>query len=298
MLQFRNITVEDKKLYLEYSKDNSPRGCEMSFANLFMWGDQKIAEKDGHLFFLSKFYDHVFYPFPYGHGDKKQAIDLIIADAKERNTPCVISAVCENEKQTLESLFPDKFEFTTSDASYDYVYDINDLADLKGRKYHKKRNHLYHFQKAHPDYSVSPVNKDNVLAVKQFVDGWYTQKDDGTGEFDYEKVVFDRAMDNYEGLGLIGLMLLVEGKVVAVTFASHFTPDTLDVHFEKATVGIDGAYTAINYEFARYVRENYPDVKFLDREEDMGLAGLRHAKKSYYPHHQVVKYKATLKSED
>lgn len=295
MLEFREITVEDKNLYLEYSKDNTPRGCEMSFANLFLWGEQKIAQSDGHLFFMSKF-SHVFYPFPFGQGDKKKAVEMIIEDAKERGIPCVISAVCENEKQTLESLFPDRFDFTTNDASYDYVYDIDDLAELKGRKYHKKRNHLYHFQKSNPDYTVRPISKENVGEIKTFVDGWYTQKDDGTGEFDYEKTVFDRAMDNYDELGLIGLALFVDEEVVAVTFASQFTSDTLDVHFEKATADIDGAYTAINYEFARYVRENYPHIKFLDREEDMGIEGLRRAKRSYYPHHQIIKYKATLKN--
>jgi hypothetical protein len=197
----------------------------------------------------------------------------------------------------LESLYPDAFEFTTNDGSYDYVYDINNLADLKGRKYHKKRNHLYHFQKANPDYTIEPINAENLQSVKTLVDGWYAVKDDGTGSFDYEKQVFDKAMANYDGLELIGLVLKVNGQAVAVTFASPFTDGVLDVHFEKALADVDGAYTAINYEFARYVRENYPHIKFLDREEDMGIEGLRKAKRSYYPSYQIVKYRATLKTD-
>ena len=296
MIQFRPLTLADRELYNQFVKDKSPRGCEMSFANLFLWGNQQVAVIDDNMMFLSTF-SKSFYPFPYCNGDVKKAIDGIIQDAKERNIPCMITAVCQNEKEILERLYPDRFEFTTNEGSYDYVYNIDDLADLKGRKYHKKRNHLYHFQKAHPDYTVEPINAENLAGVKALVDSWYQLKDDGTGAFDYEKQVFDKAMTNYQGLGLIGLVLKAEGQVVAVTFASPFTSDTLDVHFEKAVMGVDGAYTAINYEFARYVRQNYPHIKYLDREEDMGIEGLRKAKRSYYPAYQVVKYRATLKTD-
>ena len=75
---------------------------------------------------------------------------------------------------------------------------------------------------------------------------------------------------------------------------SRLTQDTFDVQFEKAQANIQGAYPAINYEFARYIREKYPDIKYLDREEDMGLEGLRKAKQSYYPHHMIEKCWACL----
>jgi hypothetical protein len=67
------------------------------------------------------------------------------------------------------------------------------------------------------------------------------------------------------------------------------------VHFEKARADVDGAYVAINNEFAKYIRAKYPNIKYLDREEDLGIEGLRKAKQSYFPHHQVVKYRALLK---
>lgn len=297
MIDFRQLSVNDRQMLFEYFEKSSPRGCEMSFGNLFLWGDQKIAKINGNLVFLSTF-SKSFYPFPYGSEDIKQTLETLKADASERGIDFILTAICEREKQLLESLYPNQFYFTTNDGSYDYVYDINDLADLPGKKYHKKRTHLRNFQKAHPNYHVEPFSKDNLEMVREMVKEWYVQKTQTTDEdFDYEIEVFKRAMDNYDALGLDGLVLIDDGEVLAVTFASKLSFDTLDVHFEKARAGVNGAYTAINYEFARYIRNKYPQIKFLDREEDMGLAGLRQAKQSYYPHHQVVKYKAIYKGD-
>ena len=89
-----------------------------------------------------------------------------------------------------------------------------------------------------------------------------------------------------------GIVLTCGERIIAFTMASRMSRDTLDVHFEKAVTDINGVYAAVNYEFARYARVKYPDIKFLDREEDMGIEGLRKAKESYYPHHLVVKYSA------
>ncbi len=292
MIDFKPITLADKEEYEKHLREDTERGCEMSFGNLFLWGDQKIAYVDGQVVLMSTF-SRSFYPFPLGRGDKKTALSEIILDAKERNIPLEFSAVCEREKGILESLYPNEFEFSSNVDTFDYVYAIDDLAELSGKKYHKKRTHLNNFKKAHPNYRVEPISESNLPLVKRMVEGWYDAKQ---GDFFYEKVVFSRAMEHREGLGLECLALVDGEEILAVTFASRFYEDTFDVHFEKADASIDGAYTAINYEFARYIRNKYPEVRFLDREEDMGIEGLRKAKQSYYPHRQVVKYKAKRRS--
>ena len=104
----------------------------------------------------------------------------------------------------------------------------------------------------------------------------------------------EKAMEQRNLLGLEGLLLRVDGKPVAMTMGSRLNPDTFDIHFEKALDIADGAYGAINNGFARYLREKYPDVAFLNREDDMGLEGLRKAKLSYNPHHMVEKSWACL----
>ena len=248
----------------------------------------------GVLYLLSTF-SKSFYPFPLGAGDKKQAIDTIIEDAKKRGISVHITSINEQDKAFLEQNYPDKFEFIYNEDSFDYVYDINDLADLLGKKYHKKRTHLNNFKKAHPDYKVEPFSKENLGKIRALVDGWYQENSSSQSSIEYEKQVFDRAIENYEGLGLEGLVLMEGEEVFAVTFASRMDDITFDVHFEKARRDIDGAYVAINNEFAKYIRGKYPKIKYLDREEDMGVLGLRKAKQSYYPHHQIEKYQAKLK---
>ena len=91
-----------------------------------------------------------------------------------------------------------------------------------------------------------------------------------------------------------GILLMDQGEVLAVTMGSRMAPDTFDIHFEKARETVEGAYAAVNCEFARYLRLKYPDAAFLDREDDMGLEGLRKAKLSYNPHHLVGKHWAYL----
>ena len=296
MINFRTIKVEDKTLYSKHTVGDRLSGCEMSFANLFLWGDQKIAFIHDCLAFFSTF-SRSFYPMPMGKGDKKKVIDEIILDAKERNIPLTISSISQKDKEFLEENYPNKFDFISKEGSFDYVYAIDDLADLAGKKYHKKRNHLAQFKKACPEYKVENINIDNIHKVKEMVDKWYMekQKSDPENDFGYERDFFDRAMANYFELNLEGLMITCGGEVVAVTFASQMEEDTFDVHFEKAFSDVAGAYVVINNEFAKYIRNKYPKIKFLDREEDMGIEGLRKAKQSYYPVSQIIKYVANCK---
>ena len=270
----------------------------MSFANLFLWGKQEIAIV-GDIVALRGTFSSTIYPFPLGEGDKSSVIAEIIQDAKEKNIPLIITSIYGKEKDFLEELYPSAFEFKSNRDSFDYVYDINDLADLLGKKYHKKRTHINRFKNEHPNFKVEPFTEDNIIGIKEFVYGWYENKenDENADDFNYEKVVFERAINNFRGLGLEGLALVDNGEVLAVTFGSKMNEDTFDVHFEKARADVDGAYTAINFEFANYIRKKYPEIRYLDREEDMGLEGLRKAKTSYYPHHLVEKYTAKLKNQ-
>ena len=95
-------------------------------------------------------------------------------------------------------------------------------------------------------------------------------------------------------LGLEGGLIRVYGEVVAFTIGDRLSADTYDVHFEKAYGELQGAYAMINREFARWVREHHPEVKYLNREDDMGVPGLRKAKESYYPDLLVEKHTAIL----
>ena len=291
MIEFKHIDISYKEEYEKCLLSTGERGCEMSFANLYMWGRQKIAFLFGQALVFSQFNRRTVYPYPVGGGDKKAALDAIIADAEERGIPCRITGLNAEAMSEINALYPDKFTFHCDRDSFDYVYDINDLADLKGKKYQKKRNHFNKFCANNPEYRVEEISDANIGAVKDFVDGWYKRRleEDPKSDFIMEQSAISKALRDYKTVGLSGLALLVDEEIVAMTLGSKMSEDTVDVHFEKARADVDGAYAAVNCEFARYIRAKYAEVQFLNREEDMGIEGLRKAKESYYPHHMVEK---------
>lgn len=296
MIDFKPVRLNDKALYESFLSKESGRGCEFSFANLYLWGRQNIALLHDHIVLFSQFDRRSVYPFPLGSGNKKEVFDAIIADSKERGIPCRITGLNKEAKETLEELYPGKFRFHCDEGSFDYVYSIDDLAELKGQKYHAKRNHINKFKDTFPSYTVEALNGDNIDEVMEMCEAWYKAKleENPNSDFHMEKAALSKAFRDYKALCLEGLVLKNNGEVLAVTLGSRLAHDTFDVHFEKAKVGVNGAYAVINYEFANYIRSKYPDIKYLDREEDMGLEGLRKAKQSYKPHHMVEKCWACL----
>lgn len=300
MIDFKPVVIEDKPIYEKYLFDGSERGCEYTFANIYLWGRQQATVLYDHMVRFSQFNRRSVYPYPVGQGDKKPVLDAIIADAKERGIPCRLTGLYASEKQVLEELYPGMFRFHCDRDSYDYVYDINNLADLPGSKYHKKRNHFNRFRDTYPNYTVTPITSDNLSLAIQMAENWYETKlaENPDGDFHMERVALNRALKHFEELEMEGLLLLNEGKVLAFTLGSRMSQDTFDVHFEKAPGDVNGAYAAVNCEFARYIRDKYPEIQFLNREEDMGIEGLRIAKQRYYPHHMVEKCWACLLEDD
>lgn len=299
MIHFQPITLENRALYEKYLWDGMERGCDYAFSNLYLWGRQRAAIVHDHLVLFSQFDRRSVYPYPVGTGDKKPVLDAIIADAKERGITCRITGITIHQKQMLEELYPGMFRLHCDRDAFNYVYAIDDLADLQGRKYHRKRNHYYRFRNMFSNYTAEPLTEKNLPSVRQMTDKWYEIKQQKNPEEDFqlERAALTRAFRDYQKLGMEGLVIADGGDVLAMTMGSRISEDTVDVHFEKARWDIDGAYAAVNYEFARYIRDIYPQVRFLNREEDMGIEGLRKAKQSYFPHHMVEKYWACLLEE-
>ncbi len=296
MINFQHITPEHKQIYAPLLAVGGERGCEYSFANLCLWGRQRAAVVCGHMVLFSQFNRKSVYPYPVGQGDKKAVLDAIVADAKERGIPCRITGLTAEDRQTLESCYPGQFRFHCDRDSYDYVYDISDLADLKGRKFQKKRNHCNRFWEHFEHCEVRPLCPENLEVAEQFVQQWYDLRaqTDPHGDYHMERAALMKALKHYRQLDMEGLLLVQGEDVLALSMGSPMSGDTFDVHFEKAHPDAEGAYAAINCEFARYIRKKYPEVKFLNREDDLGLEGLRKAKLSYCPHHMVEKCWACL----
>lgn len=296
MIDFKPFEPSMRATYEEYLMSRGERGCEYSFTNLYLWGRQQAAVLDDTLVFFSQFNRKSVYLFPVGAGDLQKALSAIMEDAKDRGIPCRLTGLTHDDCALLEHLFPGKFRYHFDRDSFDYIYDINNLADLKGKTYQKKRNHLNKFRTVHPDHCLVPITDENIAQAEGLIAQWYTLRlqQNPHGDYHMERAAIHKALGHRKELGLDGLLLTVDGMPVAMTMGSALNSDTFDIHFEKALDIADGAYAAINQGFAAYLREKYPNLRWLNREDDMGLEGLRKAKLSYYPDHMIEKHWACL----
>ena len=292
MLDFKPLRLEQKEEY-DQILQHKTRGCAHSFVNLYLWGRQKAVIHEGNVAVFSQFEGRSMYLFPAGE-QVKPTIDALMADARERGIPFRLTGMVAEDCELLQDLYPDQFRYHTDRDHFDYVYAVEDLAELKGRKYQRKRNHLNRFWQDHPDCKALVLAPDMLARVTELVAAWYENrlKADPTADFHMEKVAMKRALEHFEELGMEGMVLEENGQLLAMTMGNRIFPDTFDVNFEKA---IDpAAYPAINNSFAKFIMENRPQIRYLNREDDMGLEGLRKAKLSYCPDQLLEKTWACL----
>ena len=297
MIQFERLSIEQKPEIDALLRHASHRGCAFSFANLYIWGRQCAARVGDDLLLFSHFGGKTLYPYPVCPGDPRPALDALMADAKERGIPFRLTGLNRLDTEHLQQWYPDQFVFHCGRDGHDYVYAIEDLAELKGKRFQPKRNHSNRFLAEYPDARILPLTDETLPDAKALADRWHqrcTEEEDAGMEL----AALNRAFAHWHELGMEGLVLYVGSQVVAMTMGSRLSDDTFDVHFEKADLDNQGANAVINRAFARHIREKYPEVRFLNREEDMGIEGLRKAKLSYHPHHMVEKCWAHLVTEE
>ena len=236
MIDFLPFDLEKKTEYDKYLTACGDRGCEYSFANLYLWGRQKAAFLADQIVFFSQFNRRSVYLFPVGPGDRKTALDAIIHDAAVRGIPCRLTGLLKEDCELVERLYPGKFRFHNDRDGYDYVYDINALSELRGKKYQKKRNHLNRFLSLYPNCHGEPITEENAPVVSAMIEKWYDlrQQDDPVADYHMEKAALRKAMEKREALQLEGYCLFVNGECVAMSLASALSETVFDVHFEKA----------------------------------------------------------------
>ena len=168
---------------------------------------------------------------------------------------------------------------------YDYIYRRKDLVTLHGKHLDAKRNHIHRFRAEHPDFEYRPLTPEYFDKCRRLTEVWQGEKArtkfNGNSEaIDVEKQVMETIFSNWDALGMTGGSIFVDGRMVAFTYGSAVTTDTFDICVEKADRHVDGAFAIINQQFAEHLPEQYI---YLNREEDMGIPGLRQAKLSYHP---------------
>lgn len=292
MLSFKKPTIEDKQWVDECLKYVNSFNCEYTFGNLLVWSTSYLTTickyKDFLLCRWGRNNDYM-YSVPIGKGDFKDAVEQIISDAKSFHITPVIYGVTENYKKLIDKYFPNRFSYEYDEGYNDYIYSVEKMAELRGKKYHGKRNHITNFKKNNPDWSFEILNQDNINECIALHSQWIkNHEDDEDYSYEFEAVL--TAFENYEKLGFVGGLIRVDGKVIAYTMGERHSDRLFVTHFEKAPAEIQGAYPIINQEFTRNCLMNY---EYVNREEDLGLEGLRKAKQSYNPELFLEKCVAT-----
>ncbi|MGN1001492.1 MAG: DUF2156 domain-containing protein [Oscillospiraceae bacterium] len=293
MLSFHPLTLADKPWIDKHVQEEDSRSADFNFGNMYLWDGryrQLVADSYHRLVILSCAGDTPIYPFPIGGGDIRPVVGEMRDYARAKGFPFVIRGLERDDVDKLEALFPGKFRFTADRDYFDYLYSAEKLATLSGKKLHGKRNHIHRFEEAH-QWAFRPLTEELFPDCLALLDRW-AAAEEPDAHIAAERDAIGRAFDHFNALGLMGGALFAEGRLIAFTLGEKISSDTFDVHFEKAEAEIQGAYPMINREFVRYVREQLPEIAYINREDDMGLLNLRQSKLSYYPDILLEKFTA------
>lgn len=289
-------SMEQKAVLDQYLTNNNYPGCEFSAANNILWSGYyetgfTIIE-DMLCFCRIKDGKPVCFSFPVGAGDARHAFDAISNYYESHDLDFCMYLVLPEMFEQIEGWYPGKYEISYDRNSADYLYEYKTLAELKGKKLHGKRNHINAFIEQYPDYEYEDICEANIAECEKLADDWAGDKEASDDEYMYEVSALKEALHNMGALGLSGGLIRAGGRVVAFTIGEPLTGDTYVIHFEKAYADVRGAYAIINREF---VRRRLTKYKYINREEDMGIPGLRHAKTTYQPVRLVEKGVVTLR---
>ena len=280
-IDFHIVTVADKPLFDYYMHSSEEQNCDLNFANIFCWSPTYHSEVAEVADFLVIRFDNggvKSYMQPVGTGDKRLVLELLRQDAFEQRTPLRLYGLSAEWREFLEENYPSEFAFDAPRALSDYIYRTEDLAQLQGRKYQPKRNHLNRFV-AQYQWHVEPLSCQNIKDCIALNDKWLAFRIVGETELAEQRAIHC-AFENFEVLGLRGLVLYADDRAVAFSYGTPITQKTFCTHIEKYDSSVEGAATMINRLMAQSLEGEF---EFINREDDLGLEGLRFAKMSYYP---------------
>jgi uncharacterized protein len=286
---FKPLEIGHRELFKRFLTIDPPQISEMTFTNLFMWKHRYQplwAELDDCLLII--LHNDEMMPFglqPVGKGDKKKGLDTITSELRNMSSEIRICRVSEDFINRY--LDHDNYTYQRDRDNSDYVYATRDLIELSGRKYHRKKNHLNNFLKNY-EHEYLELDKALIGRCLELQEKWCRLKDcTQFPELLSEDYAVRTALTNFEELDYKGVALSIDSKIEAFSLGEQLNADTAVIHAEKANPDIPGLYSAINQLFSQNA---WVSLEYINREQDLGVEGLRKAKESYFPHHMVNKY--------
>ncbi len=283
-MKFRPVCIEDKSIIESFTYAAAIDNCDLAFANMFCWaGSYRSAwcVEDG--FLMIRFYidggTQIGYMLPLGGDDFMRMIPALEADARAVGQPLRLTGLAWEHVATLRQAMPE-FAIRHNRDFDDYLYRADDLRHLPGRHYQPKRNHINRFVTTYP-YRYVELTPELFADCMSLERQWrQVHTAENPVELTAEQHAMRRAFDHFSELQMRGGALFVEQQLVAFTYGSAIDATTFCIHVEKADTRYEGAYTLINKLFAEQLPAQYT---LINREEDLGLAGLRKSKLSYHP---------------
>lgn len=290
MLNFKKIELADKKILDPYFNKIDCNLLNYSFEIQFIYRNFvnfEYAFFEEFLLVKVNFDNHEKFLYPIGEGDISRAFDAISEYALKRFDKFSFFQFCENRSKTLLQWAENfktrekiRYDFLPARSEFEYIYKSEDLATLNGHQLKKKRNLVNQFLKLYV-YEIETITSGKLDDIRKFDAQWNEFKNiDSKSRLVIENKVLEEVFRYYDELNLQGIMLKVEGEIVAFAIGCPLHDDTFLILFEKANVKYKGVYAMINQSFAKIIAENYT---YINREEDCGYASLRKAKLSYAP---------------
>lgn len=300
MIEFHPLRPEDRPTIERYTLASDIRNCDLAFANMYCW--QQVyrsawAEVEG--FLVVRFYidggPRIGYMQPVGPGDFTGIVPLLADDARAHGQRLRLVGLTDRGCRALRERYPGRFAFDADRALADYIYDAEALRTLRGNRYQPKRNHFNRFAAEYPDYRYEELTPERFAECMTLERAWRRTREGRAAELNAEQRAMQRAFEHFEALALYGGCIYVGDRLAAFTYGSAVGEDTFVTHVEKADTAFEGAFTAINKLFAEHLPERFGRI---NREEDLGLEGLRRAKLSYHPSELLLKYTAVDLRDD
>lgn len=293
-LLFHPLTLSDKDLVQRYTLTGSNRNCDLCFVNLWGWRflyETEVTEWNDALLFRFKADGHWAYLFPLGTDRLDEVLLAMQHDAETHGHAFLMLGVNEQSLAEIHKALPGHFRASTDRAYSDYLYLRERFRTLSGKKMQSKRNFVNRFKRSYPDYQLLPLTKEMIPLCLDLDKKWSEAKETATETSRYtyaaEREAMKRVFAAWDELGACGLVLRVGEEVVAYTYGGPINNETFDVCVEKADTRYEGAYAMISHAFAASLPSQY---RYINREEDLGIEGLRLSKLSYHPECLLDKY--------
>ncbi|MCL1791817.1 MAG: phosphatidylglycerol lysyltransferase domain-containing protein [Peptococcaceae bacterium] len=300
-ISFQDITMIARDEIEAWTAPWALRSSESNFSNLFIWQpfcQTSYAFVDNVLlirFHCRRDEEFLLPPLPAAPNHPyHHALSLALEYFSTRGKRFIMRGITPEFRERMEKTMPGRFLFTRERDCDDYVYSADKLASLRGNKYHAKRNHINKFHSLY-SYEYEPYNVSrHAEECLQLNTLWHQNKNDETQELmtrDHDAA--QRCLLYADQLNMQGAVIRINGEVQAYTMGNQISPDTALIHMEKANAQYHGIYPLINQLF---VQNTFSHLTYINREEDLGLEGLRKAKLSYHPEFLIEKYKARLRN--